>query len=179
MIQILALSGSLRSNSSNTTLLKAAALLTPVNATITLYDAIPNLPHISPDLEGVHIPSVAHFRDHIKAADGILISCPEYGHGVPGAFKNALDWIIGSGEFHRKPVALLNASERANYAFDALWEIIGTMDANLIAEASPTIPIQGKLLDAQAIASNPTFAIPLKEAIQELVKAIQETKTTK
>src|SRR5439155_7238140 len=72
-----------------------------------------NLPLFNPDLDGegaVPPPTVKEFRALLGAADGVLISCAEYAHGIPGALKNALDWIVSSGELEGKPVVLIVAS---------------------------------------------------------------------
>src|SRR5438105_3807739 len=105
-MQILGISGSLRRVSSNTALLRAASLLAPQGVEITLYDGLGDLPPFNPDLEGAEPPSVLDFRARIQEADGVLISSPEYAHGVPGVLKNALDWLVGSEkiEIVGKPV---------------------------------------------------------------------------
>ncbi|GAA6620984.1 NADPH-dependent FMN reductase [Scytonema sp. NUACC26] len=139
-IQILAISGSLRSASSNTALLRSAITLAPKGVEIAMYNGLGNLPHFNPDLEGTELPSVKDFRTQLQISDGVLISSPEYAHGIPGVLKNVLDWVVGSGELYRKPVALLNASPRALYAQASLKEILLTMDARIINEASITIP---------------------------------------
>src|SRR5689334_7742067 len=110
MIRIIAISGSLRSQSSNTTILKAATMLAPDGVSISLYEGLGMLPHFNPELEGAEGPAVLDFRRRIRESDGVLISSPEYAHGVPGSLKNALDWIVGTGELVDKPVALINAS---------------------------------------------------------------------
>src|SRR5690348_328025 len=99
MLQILAISGSLRKASSNTALLRAAAALAPVDVKISLCKSLGDLPHFNPDLEGVEPASVLEFRSQLLEADGVLIASPEYMHGITGVMKNALDWIAGSGEF--------------------------------------------------------------------------------
>src|SRR5689334_18737809 len=113
-MKILALSGSLRAASSNSALLRAAAALAPPGMDFTFYDhQIGALPYFSPDLDSEGMtppPAVAEFRALLAGADGVLISCPEYAHGVPGAFKNALDWIVSSGSLSGKPTAVLMAS---------------------------------------------------------------------
>ena len=96
-MKILAISGSLRRVSSNSTLLRAATLLAPEGMEITLFEGLGGLPHFNPDLEGTEPPSVPDFRARLQAADGVLICSPEYAHGVPGVLKNALDWVVGSG----------------------------------------------------------------------------------
>jgi chromate reductase, NAD(P)H dehydrogenase (quinone) len=140
-MHILALSGSLRAGSSNARLLRAAARLAPQGARFTFYDQqIASMPHFSPDLDGedaVTPPEVAEFRHLLGAADGVLICCPEYAHGVPGAFKDALDWIVSSGELTDKPIALVMASTSgAEYARAALVPTLRVMGAKIIFERS-------------------------------------------
>lgn len=93
-MQILAISGSLRAVSSNTAVLRAAAMLAPTGVNITIYSGLGDLPHFNPDIDVDPAPlAVASFREQLKESDGVLISSPEYAHGVPGSMKNALDWL--------------------------------------------------------------------------------------
>ena len=174
-MRILAISGSLRRISSNTTLLRAIGVLAPEGVEVTLYDSLADLPAFNPDLEGAEPSSVLAFRGQLKSADGVFISSPEYAHGVPGSLKNALDWIVGSGELVDKPVAILNASPMATYAQASLRETITVMSARVITEASLTIPIQGKHLDETGIAANPQLSRPVLKAIKELMTAIESS----
>ena len=146
-MRILAISGSLRAASSNTTLLRSASALAPKGVEIILYDGLAGLPHFNPDLEETLQPAVTDFRTRLQAAHGVLISSPEYAHGVPGALKNALDWVVGSGEFVDKPVALLNAAPRSTHAQASLRETLTVMTARIVAEASVAIPRSRKNLD--------------------------------
>jgi NAD(P)H-dependent FMN reductase len=77
---------------------------------------------------------------------------------VPGALKNALDWIVGSGELVDKPVALLNASPRATLAQASPTETIRVMSAHVVEEASLRIPLMGRNLDASGVAGDPELA---------------------
>ena len=173
MIRLLALSGSLRAASSNAALLGAAALLAPESVAVAFYEDIGALPHFNPDLEAENLPDVvATFRARIGAADGLLISCPEYARGIPGSFKNALDWLVGSFEFPGKPVALFNASPRAGDAQAALRLGLQTMSARLVEEAGLTLPLLAKGLDAGAIAADPDLAASIKAALAALAAAI-------
>src|SRR5687768_3855814 len=112
-MKIVAISGSLRSASSNGVLLRAAARIAPEDVSIVLYDGLGRLPHFNPDddREGAEPPAeVGELRRLLIKADGVLISSPEYAHGVPGVLKNMLDWLVSTGELSGKRVALLNAS---------------------------------------------------------------------
>ncbi len=174
--RILAISGSLRMASSNTKLLQAAALLAPNGVEISIYEGLGELPHFNPDLENAEIPAVVDFRFRLRNSNGVLISTPEYAHSLPGVLKNALDWVVGSGELVDKPVALFNASPRSTYAQAALTEILSTMSACLITEAHLTIPILGKPLEKNEIVKNVGMANPLREAIQIFVRSIEAEK---
>jgi NAD(P)H-dependent FMN reductase len=171
-IQLLALSGSLRSKSSNTELLRAAAALAPDDLTVELYDGIGELPHFNPDLDDALPSSVAELRARVATAAGLLISCPEYAHGVPGSFKNALDWLVGGPEFICKPVALFNTSPRSSYAQDSLAETIRTMTGRIISEASLSLPLLGQQLDANEIIARLELASAIRSAISAFVEAI-------
>ena len=85
-MDILAISGSLRADSTNTRLLRAAAELTPPGVSITFYDGLDTLPFFSPerDKEPVSEP-VQTLRSMLQQADAVLICTPEYIHGMPGA----------------------------------------------------------------------------------------------
>ena len=175
-MKILAISGSLRAASSNTAVLRAAALLAPEDVEVALYAGLADLPHFNPDLDdldhGIAPPPVLDLRARIQAAGGLLISSPEYAHGVPGSLKNALDWLVGSPEIVGKPIALLNASPRATIAQASLVEILTTMSTRLIPEASIALPLLGRRLDAAAIAADPELAAPLRAAVAAFARVL-------
>lgn len=172
-MKILAISGSLRRVSSNTALLLAAAALAPPGVEVELYGGLGDLPHFNPDLENDEPPAVTELRRRVRAADGLLISSPEYAHGVPGVMKNALDWLVGGSEFPGKPVALLNASPRATHAQASLTETIRTMSARLVPEASIAVPLLARKLDAAGIVADPELAGAIREAIAAFTQAIE------
>src|SRR3546814_9693304 len=98
-MRLLALSCSLRAASTNTALLRAAAAAAPAGMTVEIYDGLGRLPVFNPDDdEGPGPAPVAAFRRRLALADALLVACPEYAHGVPGGLKNALDWVVASGE---------------------------------------------------------------------------------
>lgn len=176
-MRILAISGSLRLVSSNTALLRAAARLAPRGIEITVYDGLGDLPHFNPDLEGVEPPSVISFRNQLQASDGVLISSPEYAHGVPGVLKNALDWLVGTGELVDKSVALLNASPRSTYAQASLMETIRVMSARIVSEASITVPLPGRKLTEDGMLEDAEISSLLKTAIEAFARAIEGYRT--
>lgn len=172
-MKILAISGSLRAASHNRAVLEAARCLAPSGVVIELCDVIGKLPFFNSDLEADRLPEqVAAFRTAIGAADGLLISSPEYARGVSGVMKNALDWLVSSHEFPGKPVALINTSPRATHALAALTLTLETMSAVLIGDASITLPLLGTANDARSIAANPDLAEPLRHAIEKFAQAI-------
>ena len=155
-MHILALSGSLRAESSCARLLRAAAKLAPHDH-FTFYDQqLANLPAFSPNLdaEGAIAPEpVADLRALFADAEAVFIACPEYAHGVPGACKNALDWLVSSGELTDKPLALLAASPSgAQHCHAALVPTLRVMGARLVFDAALVLPRQalgedGRILD--------------------------------
>ena len=176
-MRILAISGSLRAASNNTALLRAVARLAPVDISVELFRDLGNLPLFNPDIEATDPPVVAHFRAQLVAADAVLIASPEYAHGVTGAMKNALDWMVGCEAFVNKPVALLNASPRAIHAQASLKETISVMSALIVEEASVTVPILGSRLDETGIVSHPEISRVLREALQALHTAFLRLKS--
>lgn len=174
-IKILAISGSLRGKSSNKAVLQAAKTLAPAAVNIIFYSELANLPHFNPDLDREPFPdAVIALRQQIESSDGILISSPEYAHGVPGSLKNALDWLVSSIEFPGKLVALINTNPRATIALASLTEILLTMSAQIIEPASITIDLAGKGLDANSIVAEPELSESLRRASALFSRAISE-----
>jgi chromate reductase, NAD(P)H dehydrogenase (quinone) len=173
LITLLAMSGSLRAASSNAALLEAARLLAPAGVAIEPCRGLGDLPHFNPDLDVAPLPPVvSDLRRQIGAADGLLISCPEYARGIPGAFKNALDWLVSGFEMPGKPVALFNASPRGVEGQAALRLVLRTIAARLVDEASLTLPLLAKDMDARAIATDATMAPMIIAALEAMARAI-------
>jgi NAD(P)H-dependent FMN reductase len=171
VFRIFAISGSLRRASSNGALVEAAGRLTPPDIEVFVYRDIGSIPPFNPDLDTAAPPeAVRALRSALGEADAILISSPEYAHGVPGALKNALDWVVGSGELIDKPIALINASARATHAYASLRETLTTMSARVIDEASITVPLDGTGLDATGIVNDVRLSAMLSAAVVALVE---------
>ena len=174
-IHLLAISGSLRAQSSNTETLRALTLLAPPEVTITLFDGLATLPLFNPDhdVEGVALPEVVQsLRAQVEAADGIVISSPEYAHGVPGSLKNALDWLVSATEVIGKPVALVNPSPRSIYAQVSLAETLRTMSMALVSETPFVVPLTTRAMPAGAIVADGELAAPLSDCGDAMVDAV-------
>ncbi|HLK61499.1 MAG TPA: NADPH-dependent FMN reductase [Chthonomonadaceae bacterium] len=174
-MRILAISGSLRQASSNTTLLRAAVALAPEGVEMALYEGLGDLPHFNPDLEPEEPAAVQDLRAWVKWADGLLISSPEYAHGVPGVLKNALDWLVSGEEFIGKPVALFQASPGGEYMLASLTETITVMSGRIFPEVSLTVSLRGKRVEAADVVADPEKASALRAALTAYAQAIEST----
>jgi NAD(P)H-dependent FMN reductase len=176
-VRLLAISGSLRHASANTAALEALVRLAPEGVKVLVYRELAELPPFNPDEDVEDRPKpapVERLRALIGASDALIVAAPEYAHGIPGALKNALDWLVASETFAGKPVALVNTSPRAFHAQASLREILSTMAARVIPEASVVISLTGKTLTAQDILADPARARRLKEALEALIRALKE-----
>jgi chromate reductase len=152
-VRIAAVSGSLRAASSNAAILRAAARLAPEGVRVIVQEDLGRLPHFNPDLdaEGAVAPApVAAFRALLASADAVLICTPEYAHGVPGALKDALDWVVSSGELRGKPVGLIVASPSGGlWARASLTRTLQVMEARIVPDASLTMRSARQAIDAK------------------------------
>jgi len=143
---ILALSGSLRRDSLNSAALRAAARAAVRSGIAVVDDSVGSLPHFNPDLEAYPPDAVERFRATCVEAEAVLLAVPEYAFGIPGAFKNALDWTVGSGALYRKPVAVLSVapSGRGGHVRRALELVLRALDCDV---SWHHVPIHRSLLD--------------------------------
>ncbi|MFL5618653.1 MAG: NADPH-dependent FMN reductase [Gemmatimonadaceae bacterium] len=173
-LRILAISGSLRARSSNTSLLRLAIELAQDDVEIGMYDGLASLPHFNPD-DDVDTPPapVLDLRARVGDADGLLFCSPEYAHGVPGSLKNALDWLVASVELPHKPVALLNASSWATHAQASLVETLTVMSTRIVHDASITIPVARGDVDADGRIENAEIGRAVRAALDTFAEAIR------
>lgn len=157
MLNILAISGSLRAASTNSALIAALARNAPPGCRVSVYDGLGRLPIFNPDDEGERTPlEASELIDAATRADGVIVSCPEYAHGVPGGLKNGLDWLVSRDAAVAKPAMLVHASPRSLFARAALVEIMRTMSFALcndvleIALLGKKPPEVGGILDELA-----------------------------
>jgi NAD(P)H-dependent FMN reductase len=144
----LAISGSLRSGSSNHHILKYLASLTPADVDYTIYDELALIPPFDPGLDTDDPPAVvAALRQLLASSDGIIICTPEYAFGVPGQLKNMLDWTVSSSSFVDKPVALITASLGGEHAHASLLLTLGALSANVVDGATLLISFIRSKLD--------------------------------
>jgi chromate reductase len=171
-MRLLAISGSLRRASTNTAALEALARLAPEGVKVLVYRDLATLPLFNPDddIEDEPKPEpVATLRALVDASDALVIAAPEYAHGLPGALKNALDWLVASETFAGKPTALINTSPRAFHAHASLREILSTMAARVTPEAFVSISLTGKTVTADDILADALCKQRLTESLEALV----------
>jgi chromate reductase len=121
-MRVLGISGSLRRESLNTALLRAAAERLPAGAELVEYEGLADVPPYDEDVDTATSPAAVHdLREAILAADAVLIATPEYNHSIPGQLKNALDWAsrpAGQSALNGKPAAAISASKSM---FGGVW----------------------------------------------------------
>ena len=173
--RVLCLSGSLRRVSSNTAALQAASQLAPATIELELYAGLGALPLFNPDDDADPLPPpVATLRDTVGRADALLIACPEYAHGVPGAFKNLLDWLVGDPEFLGKPVLLLNTAARgSHHAQESLMEILVTMSAQLLTSQPIAVGLPGAGCTAAEVLADAHRCAELRVALTTFAEGWQ------
>jgi chromate reductase len=161
-MRILAVSGSLRRDSHNSSLLRAAGDLLGPDDTLELWRGLADVPPYAEDDEAEPVPAaVAALREAVAAADAVLIATPEYNHSLPGALKNALDWAsrpFATNVFRGKPVAVIGSSTGL---FGAIWaqaelrKVLGAMGARVadvelgVGQAEQKFDADGLLVDEE------------------------------
>lgn len=148
-------------------------LLKPAGMEIAFWQGLATLPHFNPDDDVAPLPAaVSDWRARVAAADGLLISSPEYARGIPGSLKNALDWLVSGPEHPGKPVAFFHASERGIASQAALRLVLETMGTRIVDSACITINLLGSEKDAATVAANPDYAAKITAALNAFAKAI-------
>jgi chromate reductase, NAD(P)H dehydrogenase (quinone) len=174
-VRVLGISGSLRANSFNTALLRAAADLLPSGTELELFEGLGEIPPYSEETDIEPAPvAVARFRAAVDQADAVLIATPEYNGSLPGQLKNALDWGSrprAAAAFEGKPVAVIGASPGL---FGGVWaqadtrRILGIMGAKVLEHELPVAQVQDRF-DADGALADEEIAQALKEILDELV----------
>jgi chromate reductase len=176
-MRVLGLSGSLRRDSHNRALLRAAAATLPPGAELVEWDRIAELPAYDEDLDTVPAPEpVRALREAIEGADALLIATPEYNASIPGALKNALDWASrphATNPLRGKPAAVVGASTGL---FGAVWaqaetrKVLSTIGATVLERELPV----GQVHDAWA-ADGTLLDLELTAALADIVRELVST----
>ncbi len=158
-IRILGIAGSLRKQSYNRGILRAAAELLPEGATMEIFE-LDGIPGFNQDEEQNPPAKVAQFKQKIREADAILFVTPEYNYSVPGVLKNAIDWAsrpYGDSAWNGKPAAIMGASiggiatARAQYHLRQMMVFLNMFPVNqpevMIGNCSDKFDGQGNLTD--------------------------------
>jgi chromate reductase, NAD(P)H dehydrogenase (quinone) len=173
-MRVLGISGSLRSASYNTALLRHAGdLIEAEGAEFEIYDGLRDIPPFDEDDEVFPADAVARLRDAIRDADAVFFTTPEYNSSIPGALKNALDWVsrpFAANPMRNKPVAVVGASAGM---FGAVWaqaelrKVLSTMGAR-VAEGEVVVGHAMDRFDAFGRLNDPN----LEEQVRDVVKAL-------
>ena len=180
-MQILAISGSLRRDSQNTMLLRAAAELLPAGVELSFYEGLRDVPPYDGDHDVEPAPSeVAALRATVAEADAVLISTPEYNSSIPGQLKNALDWAsrpIATHTFRSKPVGVIGSSAGI---FGAVWsqaelrKVLAAMGAR-VAEIEVAVGRAAEKFDADGRLLDEEIREELRDAVAVLVAEVATT----
>lgn len=157
--QILLVSGSTRSRSTCTALLRTVERYAGGAPRVVLFTDLVNLPHFDPDhdTEATLPQPVADLRAAIESSSAVLFCTPEYASALPGSFKNLLDWTVGGGEMYGKPTAWINASAvGAADAHDSLAKVLARLAAQVVDEACQRIPVTRSMVDADGLIADAT-----------------------
>ncbi|MGA9388001.1 MAG: NAD(P)H-dependent oxidoreductase [Candidatus Bathyarchaeia archaeon] len=171
---VLGFAGSLRKDSYNKSLLRAAVDLAPDDMKLETFD-LEGIPSFNQDLEMKMPVKVKEFKAKIRAADAILIVTPEYNYSVPGVLKNAIDWAsrpYGDNVFEDKPVAVMSASggmlggARAQYH---LRQSFVFLNAHLLNKPEVMVTFVNEKIDENGKLTDETTRKKVKELLDALV----------
>lgn len=172
-IKILGIAGSLRAQSYNKALMRAALDLAPGDVEVEIFD-LEGIPMFNQDLENQPVERVREFKAKLRAADAVLIATPEYNYSIPGVLKNAIDCAsrpYGDNAFEHKPVAIMGASmgmlgtARAQYQLRQCFVFLSCFALNqpevMVPFAHEKVDSEGRLTDQHA-----------REKIRELIESL-------
>jgi chromate reductase, NAD(P)H dehydrogenase (quinone) len=172
-VHILLVSGSLRSGSTNSALVRTAVAVAPEGVSTEVYDGLAGLPHFNPDddADGASPAApVAAMRERFEAADAVLFSTPEYAGALPGSFKNLLEWTVGCMAMYEKPAAWINvaAPGRGGNADDSLRKVLGYINADVAEEACVKLPMDRDAIGPAGEVDDPGYRAGVAAALGAL-----------
>ena len=169
---VLAISGSLRSGSTSTSVLRTAKQVAPRAVSVTIFEGLGQLPPFNPDDDIDPLPpGVQTLRAACGAADSLLLSTPEYAGALPGSFKNLLDWTVGGTELSGLPVAWINVSVSptgAVAAHEELRRVLGFVEADVVDAACIDLAVPRASVGPDGLVEPG----PLRDRIGEVLKAL-------
>ena len=178
-MRVLGISGSLRRDSHNSALLRAAAERLPAGVELVTFERLAEIPPYDEDVETVSVPEpVRALQEAIHDADAVLIATPEYNHSIPGQLKNALDWAsrpAGKSALNGKPAVAIGASTGM---FGAVWaqaelrKVLGAMGGRVL-EAELPVAHAADLRRGDRLELPPEQAEHLDEILAELAAAAE------
>ena len=168
--KILIVPGSLRNNSSSYKLIASLAKHFPADYMLKVFDGTGKLPHFNDADE----PSdtVVNWRRTIAGSDAVVFITPEYAYGVPGTLKNALDWIVASGDIVNKPTLLITAATGGEHAHESLLAILGALTARPAAGCDFLISFIRSKMDEHGNIIDPQLELKLGKLVQALLADI-------
>jgi chromate reductase len=180
-MRVLGISGSLRRDSLNSALLRAAAERLPAGAELVEFGNLREIPPYDSDVEelGAAPEVVEELREAVRSADAVLLATPEYNHSLPGQLKNALDWIsrpAGESALRGKPAAAIGASTGM---FGAVWaqaearKVLGALGGRVIETDLPIGRAADQYADGR-IELSPDQSQRLGEILAELMSEVEE-----
>jgi chromate reductase len=173
-MNIIGISGSLRTASTNTRLLHAARFLLPENVVLTIENVLSELPQFNPDVAIDSHDELDGFVKRVRESEGVILSSPVYAGGYPGALKNALDWLVGTDAFVEKPFMMLSTSNRVPGVEQTLVTVLETMSGVHVQSASTTIPLLGTSMDVTDIVEDNDLSASIRMSLENFVGAIPE-----
>lgn len=184
-LEVVALSGSLRRGSLNTRLLNEARRLAPDGMHIELFVGLEEIPHFNEDLELPAPAPAKRLRERVRAADGLLIATPEYNASIPGALKNAIDWLsrpdpAGAQALPGMPVAIMGASKGPFGSIRsqvALRQVLQKTGAHVVAQPEVAVPFGDQNL-AEAPPSDSALGTLVTQLLTELNGLIQRSQVS-
>ncbi len=176
--KVLAISGSTRTNSTNSYYIKAVRELSADHFSVELFDGLMDIPAFNPDDDNDNPPqAVTNFRDQLRNADGILICTPEYAIGVPGSLKNAIDWTISSMEFSHKPVTLITASLSGLKGHAALLETLLVIESKMNEATGLVISFAKTKITADGTITDDITLTAIKKLVEAFSVLLNEEQT--
>jgi chromate reductase len=180
-MRVLGLSGSLRRDSHNSRLLRGVGELLAPGAELVVFERLAEIPPFNEDAEHDPPEAVAELKAAIASADAVLIATPEYNASIPGALKNALDWVsrpFASTPLTRKPAAVIGASTGL---FGAVWaqaetrKVLATIGAVVVDRELP-IGQADEALGAHGLPRERDVAEALSATLDELLELAGRTR---